>query len=109
MLHGMQAGARGEHPAGEYPLDRALQRHFVDLDERIGIGRLSCRARIAGAWRYLERAELHRFADGGVERRGAAGDLVETGKYRTAVVDVRRRRFDHRVILRRGGSSRRGR
>ena len=100
----MQAGARGEHPAGKNPLDIALQRHLVDFDERIGIGRLGRRARIAGAWRHLEGAELHRFADGGVERGGAAGDLVETGKYRPAIVDVRRRRFDHRIVLRRGGS-----
>lgn len=78
MLHGMQSGARGEHPACKNPFDIALQCHLVDFDERVGIGRLGGWTRIAGTGRNLEGAELHRLADGGVERCCAAGNLVET-------------------------------
>ena len=63
MLDPVQAGARGEHPAREDALDLALQRHLVDLDEGVGVGRLGRRSRVAGARRHLQRAELHGLAD----------------------------------------------
>ena len=44
VLDRVQAGARCEHPTGEDALDLALQRDLVDLDERIGVGRLGRRA-----------------------------------------------------------------
>ncbi len=52
----------------------------------------------------LERAELHRFPDRRIEGDGAAGDFIEAGKYRPAVVDLLRRRHgdDRIVLLRRG-------
>ena len=67
VLDRVQAGARREHPAGEDALDLALQRHFVDLDEGVGLRRLGRRARIADARRHLQRAELHGLVDGDVE------------------------------------------
>ena len=63
MLDRVQAGARGEHPAGEDALDLALQRDLVDLDEGVGIRRLGRRARVADARRHLQRAELHGLVD----------------------------------------------
>ena len=44
VLDRVQAGARGEHPAGEDALDLALQRDLVDLDEGVGVRRLGRRA-----------------------------------------------------------------
>jgi len=102
MLNGMQARARSKHPAGEDAFDLALQGHLVDLDEGIGVCRLSRRARIACARSDLQRAELNRFADCRIEGDGAPGDLVEAGEYRTSIFDVLRGRFgDDRIVRRR--------
>ena len=104
MLDRVQAGAGGEHPAGEDALDLALQRDLVDFDEGVGVRRLGRRPRIADARRHLQRAELHRLVDGDVERDDAAGDLVETGEHRGRIGDALRRRLDHDFVagLRRG-------
>ena len=67
MLDRMQARARGKHPAGEDPLDLALQSHLVDFDKGIGIRRLGRRPRIAHARRHLERAKLHGLVDRDIE------------------------------------------
>ena len=91
----MQAGARGEHPAGEEPLDLVGERDLVDLDEGGRLRRLGRRARVADARRHLQRAELHRLVDHHVEGDGAAGDLVEAGE------------LGDRIVDRRGGGSRR--
>ena len=98
MLDRVQPGARREHPPGEDALDLALQRHLVDLEERIGVRRLGRRARVAGARRDLQRAELHRLADGGVEADDAAGDLVEAGEQRALVGDLLRWRLGDDLI-----------
>ena len=102
MLDRVQAGARGEHPAGEHALDLALQRDLVRLDEGVGIRRLGHGPRVAGARRHLQRAELHRLVDRHIERDDAAGDLVEAGEHRGGVRDfLRRRRNHHFLVLRR--------
>ena len=100
----MQAGTRGEHPAGEDAFDLALQRHFIDFDEGIRVGGLGRRPRVAHARGDLQRAELHRFSDRRVERDDATRDFVEPGKHRTAVRNLLRRHFgDNGVVgLRRG-------
>ena len=99
VLDCMQTRARCKHPAGENTFDLALQRNFVNLDKRIGVGRFGRRPRIAGSRGDLQRAELDGLADRGVERNGAAGDLVEAGKYRAGVLDLLRRRLgDDRII-----------
>ena len=67
MLDRVQARTCGEHPAGEDALDLALQRHLVDFDEGIGVGRLGRRPRVADARRHLQRAELHRLIDRDIE------------------------------------------
>jgi len=104
MLDGVQARARGEHPAGEDALDLALERHLVDVDEGIGVGRLGRRPRVARPCGDLQRAELHRLADRRVERNDAAGDLVQPGKHRPGVRDLLRRRLgDDRIVGRRSG------
>ena len=90
MLDGVQAGARCEHPAGEDPSDFALQRHLVDLDKRVGVGRLGRRARITGARGHLQRTELHGFTDRCIERDDAAGNFIEAGKYRATVLNLLR-------------------
>ena len=77
MLDRVQARACREHPAREDPLDLALECHFVDCNEGIGVRRLGRRTRIANARRHLERTELHGFVDGDFERNDAAGDFVE--------------------------------
>ena len=100
MLDRVQAGAGGEHPAGEDALDLALQRHLVDLDEGVGVGRLGRRPRIADARRHLQRAELHGLVDGDVERDDAAGDLVEAGEHRGRIGDALRRRLHHHLVAR---------
>src|SRR4051812_49951443 len=74
MLDRVQARAGREHPSREDALDLALQRDLVDLDERIGIGGLGRRAGVADARRHLQRAELYRLADGGIEGNDAAGE-----------------------------------
>ena len=89
VLDGVQAGARGEHPAGEEPLDLVGERDLVDLDEGGGLRRLRRRAGMADARRHLQRAELHRLVDQHVEGDGAAGDLVEAGELGHRIVDRR--------------------
>ncbi len=54
----VETGALGEHPAGEDTLLLAVEHDLVDLHERGGARRLGRRARVAGARRDLERAEL---------------------------------------------------
>ena len=104
MFDRMQARACGKHPAREDPFDLALQRYLVDFDETVGIGRLGRRTRIANARRHLQRAELHGLVDRDVERNDAAGNFVETGKYRRRIGNTLRRRSHHHFIarLRRG-------
>ena len=80
VIDGVQAGARGEHPAVEDALHLARQRDLVDLDEGVGLRRLGRRPREADPRRHLERAELHRLVDIDVERDDPAGDLVEPGE-----------------------------
>src|SRR5215475_5349210 len=110
MLDRMQARARREHPTGEDALDVALQRHFVDLDEGVGVGGLGRRAGVADPRRHLQRAELYGLADGGIEGDDAAGDLVETGEHGRLVGDLLRRRLGDDLIarLRRGIGGLRG-
>jgi hypothetical protein len=61
MLHGVKAGALGEHPAGEDPGLLARELDLVDLDEGRRIWRFSRRTRIADARRHLQRAEIDRL------------------------------------------------
>jgi len=99
MLDPMQPRTGGKHPTRKNTFDLALQRDFINLDEGVGIRRLSWRARIAHPRRYLQRAELHSLAYRGVEGDDAAGYLVEPGKYRARIFDFLRRHLgDDRVI-----------
>src|SRR5262245_56094227 len=98
MLHRVQARARCEHPTSEDALDLALQRHLVNLDEGIGVRSLRRRARVADAWRHLERAELHGLADGCIEGDDAAGDFVEAGEHRTLVGNLLRWRLGDTLV-----------
>src|SRR3954452_2341586 len=104
MLDAVQAGAGGEHPAGENPLHFALQRDLVDLDKGVGVGGLRRRPCIAGVCLHAQRAELHGLADVGVEIDDAPGDLVEAGKGRLLVDDLAGGRLgDHLVTGLQGG------
>jgi len=88
MLHGVKAGAVGEHPTGKDPLDVAVELDLVDLDERRGVRRLGGRPRVADPRRDLERSELLRLVDGDLERQDAAGHLVERREHRNLVLDL---------------------
>ena len=68
----MQTRTGGEHPARENAFDLALKRDFVHLDECISIGRFGRWARVADPRSHLQRAELHRFANCGIEADDAA-------------------------------------
>ena len=87
MLDGMQAGARGEHPAGEDTLGLLLQSDLVHLDEGGGLRILGRRPGEANARRHLEGAELHGLVDGDVEGDDLAGDLVEAAEHCRRILD----------------------
>src|SRR5262249_1789075 len=97
-LHRVQARARCEYPTCEDALDLALQRHLVNLDEGIGVRSLRRRARVAGAWRHLERAELRGLADGSIEGGDATRGFVEAGEQRTLVGDLLRWRLGDTLV-----------
>ena len=88
MLHGVKAGAVGEHPTGEDPLDVAVELDLVDLDEGRGVRRLGGRPGVADPRRDLERSELLRLVDGDLERQDAARHLVERREHRNRVLDL---------------------
>ena len=98
MLDCVQSRTRCEHPAGEDAFDLALQRHLVDLDEGVGVRRFGGRAGVADPRRHLQRAELYRLADRGIEADDAAGDFIEAGEQGAFVRNLLRRRLRHDVI-----------
>ncbi|MBN9023987.1 MAG: leucyl/phenylalanyl-tRNA--protein transferase [Rhizobiales bacterium] len=99
VVDGVEARARGEHPAREDAPDLAVERDLVDLDEGVGQRRLGRGAAVAGPRRDLQRAELHRLVDIDVEGDDAAGDLVEPGEDGDGIGDpLGRRRLDLRVL-----------
>ncbi len=77
MLNGVQAGAFGEHPAGENRLPRAVGFDLIDGDETCGLRFLGDGTRHAGMWLDDEATEPPLFVDGDLERGGDAGDLVQ--------------------------------
>ncbi len=95
----MQAGTGREHPARKDALHFATQRDFIDLHERIGVGRLGGRPRVADPRRDLKRPELDGFANRGVERNRTARDLVQACKHRAGVFDLLRRHLGDNGIV----------
>lgn len=87
MLHGVKAGAIGEHPAGEDTLDLSGELDLVNLDEGVGVRRLGRRPGIANPRRHFQRAELHRLIDRNFQMRDAPRHLVESGKLGDLVLD----------------------
>ena len=87
MLDAVQAGAGGEHPAGEDAIVSLLFGDLIDFHEAVGPRRLGRRPCVADARRDQQRTELHRFVDPRFERDDAAGDLVETGENGGGVAD----------------------
>lgn len=87
MLHGVKAGAVGEHPAGEDALHLAGELDLVHFDEGGGLRSLGGRASVAYARRNFQRAELDRLIDGNFQMRNPPGDLVERGEHRNFVAD----------------------
>jgi hypothetical protein len=87
VLDGVKAGTLGEHPPREDALHIAGQRHFVDLDEGGGVGRLGRRSGVADSRRDLERAEFHGLIQGNLEMRDAPGHLVEGREHGDRVLD----------------------
>ncbi len=99
MLNRMQARTGGEHPPREDSPDLALERDFIDLNKCIGVSSFGRRARVAHPGGHLQRAELHRLPNRGIEADDASGDLVEPGKYRARILDLLRRHFsDHCIV-----------
>jgi hypothetical protein len=88
VLHGVKAGAVGEHPTGEDPLDVAVELDLVDLDEGRGVRCLGGRSGVADPRCNLERAELLGLVDGDLERQDAARHLVERREDRNRVLDL---------------------
>src|SRR3954469_8147408 len=93
VLDAVQARARREHPAREDAAVLVLKRDLVDFDEDGRVRAFGLRAGVADARGQLQRAELHRFVDGDLERDDPPGDLVETGKHRGRVLDLVRLRL----------------
>ena len=87
MLDGIEAGALGEHPAGEDAADLAIERDLVDLHERISLRFLRLRAGIADTRRHLQGAELYRLVDVDIESDDAPSDLVEAGELGDRIAD----------------------
>jgi len=87
VLHGVKAGALGEHPPGEDALDLARELGLVDLDKRGGMRRLGRRRRIAHPGRNLERAELDGLIHRNLEMGDAPRHLVEGGEHGNRVLD----------------------
>jgi len=87
VLHGVKAGAIGEHPAGKDALDLSGELDLVNLDEGVGMRRLGWRPGIANPRRHFQRAELHRLIDRNLQMRDAPRYLVESGKYGDLVLD----------------------
>jgi hypothetical protein len=88
MLHGVKAGAIGEHPTGEDPLDVAVELDLVDLDEGRRVRRLGGRPGVTDPRRDLERAELLGLVDGDLERQDSTRYLVERREHRNRVLDL---------------------
>jgi hypothetical protein len=107
MLDGVQTRARCKHPSGKDALYLALQRHFINFDKSVSIGRLGRRSRVTGAGSNLQGAKLHCFSDPRVKRDRAPGDFIETGEYRTRIFDLLCGRLgDNRVVGARRGIDR---
>ena len=107
MLDGVQTRARCKHPSGKDALYFALQRHFINFDKSVSIGRLGRRSRVTGAGDDLQGAKLHCFSDRRVKRDRAPGDFVETGEHRTRILNLLCRRLgDNRVVGARRGIDR---
>jgi len=87
VLHGVKAGALGEHPAGEDALHLAGELHLVDLNEGGRIRRLGRRPRVADARSDLQRAELHRLVQRDFQVGDAARHLVQGGEYGDGILD----------------------
>ena len=87
MLHGVKAGAIGEHPAGKDALDLSGELDLVNLDEGVGVRRLGWRPGVANPRRHFQRAELHRLIDRNFQMRDAPRHLVESGKLGDLVLD----------------------
>jgi len=87
VLHGVKAGAIGEHPAGKDALDLSGELDLVNLDEGVGMRRLGWRPGIANPRRHFQRAELHRLIDRNFQMRDAPRHLVESGILGDLVLD----------------------
>jgi hypothetical protein len=87
VLHGVKAGAIGEHPAGKDALDLSGELDLVNLDEGVSVWRLGWRPGIANPRRHFQRTELYRLVDRNFEMRDAPRHLVESGKYGDLVLD----------------------
>jgi hypothetical protein len=88
VLHGVKAGAIGEHPAGKDTLDLSAEFDLVHLDEGCGVRRLRGRAGIADTRRHFQRSELDGLIDGDLKMRDAPGHLVEGCKHRDRVLNI---------------------
>ena len=87
VLHGVKAGAVGEHPAGKDALDLSVELDLVNLDEGGGVRRLGWRPGVADPRRHFQRAELHRLIDRNFQMRDAPRHLVERGEHGDRVLD----------------------
>jgi hypothetical protein len=94
VLHGVKAGAIGEHPAGKDALDLSSKLDLVNLDEGCGVRRLGGWPGIADSRRHFERAELHSLIDRNFQMRDTPRHLVESGKHGDLVLDDFGARFD---------------
>ena len=88
MLHGVEARALGEHPAGEDALLLPIELYLVHLDEGGRLRLLLGRTRVADARRHLEGPELHGGVEGDLELGGAGGDLVQRREDGNGVLDA---------------------
>jgi len=88
MLDGVKARAVREHPAGEDPLDIAIELDLVDLDEGRRVRGLGRGPRVAHPRRHLQRPELLRLIDRDLQRQDAPRHLVERRERRDRILDV---------------------
>ncbi len=108
LLDAVQAGAVGEHPAGEDLLVLFLLVDLVDLGEHVGLRRLRQRARVAGRAASPAARQIAPSRDRDLKGDDAAGDLVESLEHRGRVADlVGQRRAGNDEAGERGGGDER--
>src|SRR6185312_2092931 len=92
MLHAVESGAGGIHPAGENPLFLLVGTVIVNLDEGRGFRRLAGRGGIAIARDDGEGGEFDRLADRRHDVGGLTRDLVQAAQQQRGPRRVGKRR-----------------